>query len=130
MLVARNLLSILLLPAVVTLAVPYWILSSRPAGLAGSLTPAAFVSVHAGAAVIGFGLVLVGGTILEEPILEARFGAEYRQYKAHVPRWVPRRTAWTPPWAAEDSQKPPLNARRYASPTAPPSTEASNPRRD
>ena len=36
--------------------------------------------------------------LLEEPMLEGRFGDEYRQYKRHVPRWVPRRTAWTPPW--------------------------------
>ena len=176
MLLLRNLLSILLLPAVVTLAVPYWILSSRPAGLAGSLTPATFVSVLAGATVVSLGLILVGGTIrrfategrgtlapwdpprhlvvsgvyrrvrnpmisgvilillgealallsipllqwaagfwlinaiyiplLEEPMLEARFGAEYREYKAHVPRWVPQRTAWTPPWAGEKPQPP------------------------
>jgi protein-S-isoprenylcysteine O-methyltransferase Ste14 len=31
-------------------------------------------------------------------MLEGRFGGEYRQYKRHVPRWVPRRTVWTPPW--------------------------------
>ncbi|PYQ57317.1 MAG: isoprenylcysteine carboxylmethyltransferase family protein [Acidobacteria bacterium] len=37
--------------------------------------------------------------LLEEPMLEGRFGDEYRQYKRHVPRWVPRRTAWVPPWA-------------------------------
>ena len=37
--------------------------------------------------------------LLEEPLLERRFGDEYRQYKRHVPRWIPRRTAWTPPWA-------------------------------
>lgn len=32
----------------------------------------------------------------EEPGLEKRFGAEYRAYKRHVPRWVPRLRAWTP----------------------------------
>ena len=37
--------------------------------------------------------------LLEEPMLENRFGDEYRQYKQNVPRWLPRRTAWTPPWA-------------------------------
>lgn len=36
--------------------------------------------------------------LLEEPMLEVRFGDDYRQYKRYVPRWVPRRTAWTPPW--------------------------------
>ena len=30
----------------------------------------------------------------EEPGLEQRFGESYRHYKAHVPRWLPRRTPW------------------------------------
>ncbi|HJU69299.1 MAG TPA: isoprenylcysteine carboxylmethyltransferase family protein [Gemmatimonadaceae bacterium] len=29
--------------------------------------------------------------LVEEPGLERRFGAPYREYKAHVPRWIPRR---------------------------------------
>lgn len=33
----------------------------------------------------------------EEPGLERRFGESYRVYRAHVPRWIPRRT----PWAGE-----------------------------
>lgn len=32
----------------------------------------------------------------EEPGLERRFGADYRAYKAAVPRWIPRRRPWTP----------------------------------
>lgn len=32
----------------------------------------------------------------EEPALERRFGEEYRTYKRAVPRWLPRRTPWTP----------------------------------
>ncbi|HJR64963.1 MAG TPA: isoprenylcysteine carboxylmethyltransferase family protein [Gemmatimonadaceae bacterium] len=28
--------------------------------------------------------------LVEEPGLEHRFGAPYREYKAHVPRWIPR----------------------------------------
>ena len=28
----------------------------------------------------------------EEPGLQARFGDDYRQYKEHVPRWIPRLT--------------------------------------
>jgi protein-S-isoprenylcysteine O-methyltransferase Ste14 len=31
----------------------------------------------------------------EEPGLEQRFGESYRVYKANVPRWLPRVTAWT-----------------------------------
>ena len=33
----------------------------------------------------------------EEKGLERRFGDDYRTYKANVPRWVPRLTAWRPP---------------------------------
>ena len=33
----------------------------------------------------------------EEPGLEARFGQDYRDYKAAVPRWVPRLTPWRGP---------------------------------
>ena len=32
----------------------------------------------------------------EEPGLERRFGEEYRSYIRQVPRWIPRRRAWTP----------------------------------
>lgn len=31
---------------------------------------------------------------VEEPGLAARFGDDYREYVAHVPRWLPRRTPW------------------------------------
>jgi protein-S-isoprenylcysteine O-methyltransferase Ste14 len=30
----------------------------------------------------------------EEPQLERRFGIEYRAYRRHVPRFVPRLTPW------------------------------------
>ena len=158
----RHLLSILLLPATVTLVVPYYILSSRP------FPPLNLVATFSGALVILCGLALVVVTVrffatlgrgtlapwdpprhlvvagvyrhvrnpmisgvvlilfgealgllslpllawalgflalnmtyiplLEEPMLEGRFGDEYRLYKRNVPRWVPRRTAWVPPW--------------------------------
>jgi protein-S-isoprenylcysteine O-methyltransferase Ste14 len=32
----------------------------------------------------------------EEPGLERRFGDDYRAYRRNVPRWIPRRTPWTP----------------------------------
>lgn len=38
--------------------------------------------------------------LYEEPGLERRFGEDYRTYKRNVPRWLPRRTPWTPPSAA------------------------------
>jgi len=31
-----------------------------------------------------------------EPGLERRVGDDYRAYKRNVPRWIPRRTPWTP----------------------------------
>lgn len=31
----------------------------------------------------------------EEPGLEERFGASYRDYQANVPRWLPRLTPWS-----------------------------------
>jgi protein-S-isoprenylcysteine O-methyltransferase Ste14 len=34
--------------------------------------------------------------LVEEPDLARRFGAEYREYKRNVPRWVPRLRPWTP----------------------------------
>ena len=40
----------------------------------------------------------IGNTIyfplMEEKGLEKRFGDDYREYKAHVPRWIPRLRAW------------------------------------
>ena len=32
--------------------------------------------------------------LFEEPRLEHRFGEDYRRYRRHVPRWVPRLSAW------------------------------------
>jgi len=31
----------------------------------------------------------------EEPVLRRTFGAEYENFRAHVPRWIPRLRAWT-----------------------------------
>jgi protein-S-isoprenylcysteine O-methyltransferase Ste14 len=40
--------------------------------------------------------------LVEEPGLEKRFGADYRRYKANVPRWIPRLRAWTPPGPGQE----------------------------
>ena len=32
--------------------------------------------------------------LFEEKDLEKRFGEDYRRYKVHVPRWVPRLRGW------------------------------------
>ena len=42
----------------------------------------------------GFVLNLIYIPLVEEPGLEKRFGEEYRQYKKHVPRWIPRLIPW------------------------------------
>jgi protein-S-isoprenylcysteine O-methyltransferase Ste14 len=34
--------------------------------------------------------------LAEEPGLEKRFGQSYRDYRGHVPRWIPRRSPWSP----------------------------------
>jgi protein-S-isoprenylcysteine O-methyltransferase Ste14 len=48
---------------------------------------------------LGYGAILWAAFHLfvvgyEEPTLEARFGAAYEEYRAHVPRWIPRLTPW------------------------------------
>ena len=47
------------------------------------------------------GIFFVGNAIwfrrIEEPGLIERFGDEYEEYRRAVPRWVPRRRAWTQP---------------------------------
>jgi protein-S-isoprenylcysteine O-methyltransferase Ste14 len=35
-------------------------------------------------------------SLSEEPGLLRRFGEEYREYRTHVPRWIPRWTPWIP----------------------------------
>jgi protein-S-isoprenylcysteine O-methyltransferase Ste14 len=35
--------------------------------------------------------------LVEERGLLRRFGDDYARYRAHVPRWLPRATAWEPP---------------------------------
>jgi len=163
----RHIVSILLLPVTVTLAVPYYI-TSRTAfsGAWPAATPLGLTAILAGACVLAAGLGLICTTVwqfatrgrgtlapwdppkhlvvagvyryvrnpmitgvilvllgealglrsgavltwaavffainatyiplLEEPLLERRFGNEYSEYKAHVPRWLPRVTAWEP----------------------------------
>jgi protein-S-isoprenylcysteine O-methyltransferase Ste14 len=52
------------------------------------------------AILIEFGVfALINATFIplaEEPDLVRRFGDEYEEYRRAVPRWIPRRTPWTP----------------------------------
>jgi protein-S-isoprenylcysteine O-methyltransferase Ste14 len=43
-----------------------------------------------------FTCVLIAIRFVEEPHLRRRFGADYEAYLRHVPRWIPRLTAWEP----------------------------------
>jgi len=38
----------------------------------------------------------------EEPGLQRRFGAEYAEYRANVPRWIPRFSRWRPSAPADE----------------------------
>jgi protein-S-isoprenylcysteine O-methyltransferase Ste14 len=53
-------------------------------------------------ALLGWFLVFLVGNLIyiplvEEPMLERRFGEAYREYTAAVPRWIPRARPWHPP---------------------------------
>jgi protein-S-isoprenylcysteine O-methyltransferase Ste14 len=43
-----------------------------------------------------FTLVMVAIRAVEEPHLRRRFGADYDEYRRHVPRWIPQLRAWEP----------------------------------
>jgi protein-S-isoprenylcysteine O-methyltransferase Ste14 len=162
MMLARHLLSILILPFMVVVVIPRWLLSARPAGgrgwasdsFLGSVAPVAggilvltgfalfawcvvlFVRVGRGTLapwdptkalvavgpyrhvrnpmITGVATMLAGEALLfgsrsiaiwlavfalinhlnflmvEEPGLVRRFGASYEEYRAGVPRWLPR----------------------------------------
>jgi protein-S-isoprenylcysteine O-methyltransferase Ste14 len=163
----RHLLSVLILPFTVTVAVPAWLLARRGAAVGWNLPgPLALLPPLAGIAAAGLGLALMVQTIrlfhrvgrgtlapwdaprhlvvqgvyrrvrnpmisgvlalllgetvffgspalgvwflcfaglnasyiplVEERDLERRFGDPYREYKRHVPRWIPRRRPWEP----------------------------------
>ncbi len=42
----------------------------------------------------------------EEPGLVKRFGDGYLIYMKNVPRWIPRRNPWSPPFPSSDDQVP------------------------
>ena len=46
--------------------------------------------------VIIFALNALTMPLIEEPLLESRFGSDYVTYKRNVPRWIPRLKPWTP----------------------------------
>jgi protein-S-isoprenylcysteine O-methyltransferase Ste14 len=45
---------------------------------------------------IFFALNALTMPLIEEPLLESRFGNDYVTYKRNVPRWIPRLRPWTP----------------------------------
>ncbi|MCB0165215.1 MAG: phosphatidylethanolamine N-methyltransferase family protein [Anaerolineae bacterium] len=51
---------------------------------------------------LAWAIIFTGGNMIymplsEEPGLLKRFGDDYRLYKQHVPRWLPRLTPWEQP---------------------------------
>jgi protein-S-isoprenylcysteine O-methyltransferase Ste14 len=48
-------------------------------------------------AAAGFAAVFTFVRLYEEPTLRRTFGAEYDEYRAHVPGWLPRLRAWSTP---------------------------------
>jgi protein-S-isoprenylcysteine O-methyltransferase Ste14 len=53
-----------------------------------------------------FTCALIAIRAVEEPHLRRRFAADYDEYRRHVPRWVPRLTAWEPS-SGQQTQKVP-----------------------
>jgi protein-S-isoprenylcysteine O-methyltransferase Ste14 len=55
---------------------------------------------HSWPLVLWMGIFFIGNAIyfplVEENGLEQRFGDDYRTYKTHVPRWIPRLKPWSP----------------------------------
>jgi protein-S-isoprenylcysteine O-methyltransferase Ste14 len=68
--------------AVLTIIVGEALLLARPVLL-----------VYAGVVAAAFAAFVAG---YEEPVLAARYGAEYEAYRRAVPAWWPRRRAWRP----------------------------------
>jgi protein-S-isoprenylcysteine O-methyltransferase Ste14 len=68
----------------------------------------AVVACILGQAVVLGSLVLLGYAVVvwlamaafvrwyEEPVLHARFGPDYEQYRSAVPAWIPRTSPWHP----------------------------------
>jgi len=52
--------------------------------------------IYAAAIWLGTHLFVV---VYEEPALRHQFGAEYANFRRHVPRWIPRLRPWKPPVA-------------------------------
>jgi len=44
--------------------------------------------------------------LVEEPGLVSRFGRDYETYRRHVPRWIPRLTAWDPSTEPDNNDLP------------------------
>jgi protein-S-isoprenylcysteine O-methyltransferase Ste14 len=61
---------------------------------------------HAAWAAAFVGLNLVYIPLVEEPGLERRFGEPYREYRAHVPRILPRLRPWQPGAGRERGDAP------------------------
>jgi len=57
-------------------------------------------------AAVFFAVNVLWMPLVEEPGLRERFGADYEEYAAHVPRWLPRPTPWSSPTAGAAGSGP------------------------
>lgn len=53
-----------------------------------------------------FTATMIAIRFVEEPHLRRRFGTDYDQYRRHVPRWIPRVTAWEPSLGEQTQRAP------------------------
>ncbi len=85
---------------------PYRVVRN-PMYVGGLMVFLGFGMMERSIAIMGFALILMLGfhffvKLVEEPVLERRFGPSYLQYKQDVPRWFPRAGKKSPGPAGQD----------------------------
>lgn len=74
--------------------------------LAGEALLVSSTAIAAWAAIAATAIHLMV-VLYEEPGLHRRFGDDYGLYQAHVRRWLPRLSGWTPPWEPREDEAEP-----------------------
>jgi protein-S-isoprenylcysteine O-methyltransferase Ste14 len=84
----------------------------NPMSLAGTVLIIGIALFHRSTLGFGVAVTLLAAfhaiiVYIEEPGLERRFGESYREYRRHVPRWLPRLTPWRGAWTGLSEEKVP-----------------------